>query len=395
MSSSSSALAVGNSNEHEFKSPTTKLASKVRLLRLDEDASSSDDSILASSGGLRAQKRSRVRRPAVDSDSDSDDPEPSASKRPRESRSPVLSASDEGGDPQPASPASAAGSRSSPERDGIREALAQFSAILASDSDSDDVGPSASKPAPNRGRKLSSRPRKGKAAAGAARRKLQLVTADSGSDDDDDDDDDAAHASAVAGDGNDDEDTAAAAEGTSSDDEGPVSRGPKSTHRRRGKRPPHTADKLAPEAASALEALGFTAGSPEEYDLMRLEQGLSDGSRDLVVEKSILLESNFDELHGVDWEKGCYMGQELTARTKYRGLVKRRLVPVRIEGPAPVAGTPIRAGARDVGEMRSSRDGRGLAQLRLEVLSAAPADADALTCGDARVVPVIPDWMQF
>ncbi len=148
-------------------------------------------------------------------------------------------------------------------------------------------------------------------------------------------------------------------------------------------------------AASALEALGFTAGPPEEYDLMRLEQGLSDGSRDLVVEKSILLESNFDELHGVDWEKGCYMGQELTARTKYRGLVKRRLVPVRIEGPVPVAGTPIRAGARDVGEMRSSRDGRGLAQLRLEVLSAAPADADALTCGDARVVPVIPDWMQF
>ncbi|MEX2614889.1 MAG: folate-binding protein [Alphaproteobacteria bacterium] len=150
----------------------------------------------------------------------------------------------------------------------------------------------------------------------------------------------------------------------------------------------------AATAAAALESLGFAAALPEEYDLMRLELGLSDGSRDMVVEKSILLECNFDELHGVDWEKGCYMGQELTARTKYRGLVKRRLVPVRLDGPAPASGTPIRAGARDVGEMRSSRDGRGLAQLRLEVLSGAPAAEGALICGEAAVIPEIPDWMR-
>ena len=74
------------------------------------------------------------------------------------------------------------------------------------------------------------------------------------------------------------------------------------------------------DAVNFLETLGFHAADTDSYETLRLEHGLSDGSRDLIVEKSTLLESNFDELHGVDWDKGCYMGQELTARTKYRGL---------------------------------------------------------------------------
>ncbi len=108
---------------------------------------------------------------------------------------------------------------------------------------------------------------------------------------------------------------------------------------------------------------GFTA-----YDHLRLRLGVPDGSRDLVLEKSILLEAGFDELNGVDWDKGCYIGQELTARTKYRGLVKRRLVPVAIDGPAPAPGTIVTADGRDVGEMRSSNDEAGLALLRIEAV---------------------------
>ncbi len=54
-------------------------------------------------------------------------------------------------------------------------------------------------------------------------------------------------------------------------------------------------------------------------------------------DKTVLLEAGFDELNGVSWSKGCYMGQELTARTKYRGLLKRRLVPVTVAGPLPAA----------------------------------------------------------
>ena len=54
---------------------------------------------------------------------------------------------------------------------------------------------------------------------------------------------------------------------------------------------------------------------------------MPDGSRDLVVEKALLLENGFDELNGVDWQKGCYMGQELTARTKYRAPDQEAPVP--------------------------------------------------------------------
>jgi folate-binding protein YgfZ len=100
------------------------------------------------------------------------------------------------------------------------------------------------------------------------------------------------------------------------------------------------------EAAAALAAAGFAQGALADYDRLRISLGVPDGSRDLEVEKSILLENGFDELHGVDWNKGCYMGQELTARTKYRALIKKRLLPVEIDGPAPAPGTPITAGGK-------------------------------------------------
>lgn len=136
----------------------------------------------------------------------------------------------------------------------------------------------------------------------------------------------------------------------------------------------------------------------DEYDRHRLALGLPDGSRDLAAEQSVLLEAGFDELGGVSWSKGCYMGQELTARTKYRGLLKRRLVPVAVAGPLPPRGTPVLAGAAEVGEMRSGQvglgqeglgqEGLGMAMLRLEAL-----DGRALRCGEASLSPRIPGWM--
>jgi len=104
------------------------------------------------------------------------------------------------------------------------------------------------------------------------------------------------------------------------------------------------------------------------YDRHRLALGVPDGSRDMVIEKSILLESGFEELRGIDWQKGCYIGQELTARTKYRGLIKKRLFPVAIDGPAPEPGAIVMLDGHEAGEMRSSRDGVGLALLRLEAV---------------------------
>lgn len=145
--------------------------------------------------------------------------------------------------------------------------------------------------------------------------------------------------------------------------------------------------------AAALEAAGFTPGDPADYDRLRISLGLPDGSRDMQVEKAILLENGFDELHGVDWKKGCYVGQELTARTKYRGLIKKRLLPVGIAGPLPEPGAIIEADGREAGEMRSAVDGPdfsvGLALLRLEALESGAA----LTIGETVLTPLMPDWV--
>jgi folate-binding protein YgfZ len=144
-------------------------------------------------------------------------------------------------------------------------------------------------------------------------------------------------------------------------------------------------------ARAGLTDAGLAEVDFGAYDRLRLSLGIPDGSRDLILEKSILLESGFDELNGIDWQKGCYIGQELTARTKYRGLIKKRLMPVRIEGPAPPPGTIVAVDGKDVGEMRSSRDGMGLALLRIE-----PVTADRrLTAGEARITAMKPDWMHF
>lgn len=141
-----------------------------------------------------------------------------------------------------------------------------------------------------------------------------------------------------------------------------------------------------------IAALGFSAATPDDYDALRLSLGVPDGSRDLPVEKALLLENGFDELHGVDWQKGCYVGQEVTARMKYRSLVRKRLTTVRIDGPTPPPGTPIVLDGEEAGEMRTAHGGQGLALLRLEMVERADREGRPLTAGDASLTPIKPAW---
>jgi folate-binding protein YgfZ len=145
-------------------------------------------------------------------------------------------------------------------------------------------------------------------------------------------------------------------------------------------------------ADTALKSAGLAPGVPADYERLRITLGLPDGSRDMPVEKAIVLENGLDELNGIDWDKGCYLGQELTARTKHRGLVRKRLLPVSIEGPVPPPGTKIMSGDKEAGEMHTAVDGAGLAMLRLEFLD----DANGgFTAGAARILPHKPDWAVF
>ena len=149
------------------------------------------------------------------------------------------------------------------------------------------------------------------------------------------------------------------------------------------------------EAETLARDMGFTVATEAAYERHRIALGVPNGSRDLTPEKGILLENGFDELAGVDWDKGCYMGQELTARTRYRGLVRKRLLPVRIEGRAPQPGAALMLGEVEAGEMKSvaAEGDLGLAMVRLEHLDR--ARSDGLVAGESRARPYVPDWMRL
>lgn len=145
----------------------------------------------------------------------------------------------------------------------------------------------------------------------------------------------------------------------------------------------------ADQAWQSLREAGFEEGDRASYESLRIGLGLPDGARDMEVEKALLLENGFDELGGVDWTKGCYLGQELTARTKYRGLVKKRLLPVRFEGAAPQSGSTVTQDGRTVGEIRSVAGQQALALLRLEAL------AGPLHAGDTALQVERPAWLRL
>lgn len=173
---------------------------------------------------------------------------------------------------------------------------------------------------------------------------------------------------------------------------------------------------ILPRAGLArLAESGFMTIPASAYEHARLCAGLPDGSRDLKIDKALPLENGFDELNGISWDKGCYVGQELTARMRYRATAKRRLLPVAIEGEAVEPGTPIRLfpnddhpeadpetnwetnretnRGMDAGEMRSSADGIGLALLRIEALQALQESGGRLHSGPSRLQPLRPPWL--
>lgn len=125
-----------------------------------------------------------------------------------------------------------------------------------------------------------------------------------------------------------------------------------------------------------------------DYAAHRIGLGLPDGPPDLEPEKTLLLEAGFDELNGIDWQKGCYMGQELTARTKYRGLVKRRLLPVTLSEPHLSVGTAVHANGREVGTIRSSVGTQALAMLQLSALD------QPLSVAGTELTFHVPGWLK-
>lgn len=135
----------------------------------------------------------------------------------------------------------------------------------------------------------------------------------------------------------------------------------------------------------------------DAWHSIRIAAGIPEGPIDLVPERALMLEAAFDKLGAVDFGKGCYVGQEVTARTHYRGLVKRRLVPLKMAGTAPAPDTEIILDGRTIGATKSSAAfgavAVALAALKLSDIHNILAVDAGLTIDGTSATLAIPDWM--
>jgi folate-binding protein YgfZ len=148
-------------------------------------------------------------------------------------------------------------------------------------------------------------------------------------------------------------------------------------------------------AADAAAALGAVLVDASEYESHRIALGIPHASVDFRYGDAFPHEADMDQLGGVDFTKGCYVGQEVVSRMEHRGSVRTRTVPVRYDGAAPPAGAVIMAGGRQIGSMGSAAAGRGLALLRLDRVAEAMSRGEPLLAGGVPIRPIKPDWARF
>jgi hypothetical protein len=151
-------------------------------------------------------------------------------------------------------------------------------------------------------------------------------------------------------------------------------------------------DPRLPELGTRRIAQANARDASAEYLSHRLALGVPEGT-DFGSDKMFALDAGLEELHGVSFDKGCYLGQELTARMKHRGTARKRLLPIEtIDGsPLPSAGADIRAGDIGLGEITSAYGARGFALIRLDRWQEA-GDAP-VHAGDQEVKIVRPAWL--
>ena len=118
-----------------------------------------------------------------------------------------------------------------------------------------------------------------------------------------------------------------------------------------------------------------------EYEGLRIAAGAPKGGLDFAYANAFPHDANFDLLHGVDFDKGCYVGQEVVSRMKHRGTARKRVARVKLAGPAPAPGTPVMDGELSVGALGSSSGREALALLRIDRAEEASAAGRTLSAG--------------
>jgi folate-binding protein YgfZ len=148
-------------------------------------------------------------------------------------------------------------------------------------------------------------------------------------------------------------------------------------------------------AAEAASDLGAALVDADAYDAHRIALGVPRGGNDFSYGDTFPHEADMDQLAGIDFDKGCYVGQEVVSRVEHRSAARNRVVPIAFDGFGPIPGLPVMAGDKQIGMVGSSANGRGLALLRLDRVADALAAATPLSAGGIAIRVVKPAWATF
>jgi folate-binding protein YgfZ len=147
---------------------------------------------------------------------------------------------------------------------------------------------------------------------------------------------------------------------------------------------------------AAEDAVEFASVPVEEYHARRIALGVPEGGRDFLFGDAFPHEALMDQLHGVDFDKGCYVGQEVVSRMQHRGTARTRIVPAVYEGGFPAeVGVDVTAGEKIIGKTGTGAKGRGLLMIRLDRARDALAAGETIRAGGIPVALEKPGWIRF
>jgi folate-binding protein YgfZ len=138
-------------------------------------------------------------------------------------------------------------------------------------------------------------------------------------------------------------------------------------------------------AQKAADLIGAEMVDSSAYDAHRIASGVPRGGLDFIYGDAFPHETNMDRLHGIDFDKGCYVGQEVVSRMQHRGTARTRTVRIVLDGPAPEPGAAILAGDKPVGTMGSTAGHQGLALIRIDRAADALEAGTPLTSGGLAI----------
>jgi folate-binding protein YgfZ len=148
-------------------------------------------------------------------------------------------------------------------------------------------------------------------------------------------------------------------------------------------------------ADSALRTAGFSLVDADEWQALRIAHGVPEGGKDFIYGDTFPHEADMDQLSGIDFDKGCFIGQEVVSRMEHRGIARTRVVPIAYADAAPISGVEVKIGEKIAGFLGSTAGGRGLAKIRLDRVEEGFAAKEKLSAGNIPITLVKPDWAKF